>query len=292
MNIPSKSAQFAKSVEVSGQPFDLEEVRRFLRMLAPEETQFQFQTFDDNRDRSARRTNLSRTAFGTFDEHLAWLTEANQRNAAVCVTVNKTLGGRAKQNVTAVRALMLDLDGAPLGPVQACKLRPHVITETSPGHYHAFWRLDGLPIDSFKSCQLGLAERFDGDPGVATLERCARLPGFFHCKNADAPFLVRIVESNDHPAYSADQILAEFPPRSWPHKQPQSGLVLPAGAPLEAAEAFINAHFFQGEARLLSTIGGAFIGMWAATIGNTLTRSLSVTCMSSCGLHSYRRRAV
>jgi hypothetical protein len=152
MNIPSKSAQFAKSVEVSGQPFDLEEVRRFLRMLAPEETQLQFQTSDDNRDRSARRTNLSRTAFGTFDEHLAWLTEANQRNAAVCVTVNKTLGGRAKHNVTAVRALMLDLDGAPLGPVQACKLRPHVITETSPGHYHAFWRLDGLPIDSFKSC--------------------------------------------------------------------------------------------------------------------------------------------
>lgn len=238
---------------------DVNQARHFLRTLAPGEARFQFQTFGDNRDVSEDNADLTRARFGSLDEHLGPLTRLNRDGAAICVAVNQTDGaGRTKENITAIRALFLDLDGAPLTPVLDCGLRPHIITETSPNRYHAFWRVDGLEPQKFEACQLELAARFDGDPAVATLERCARLPGFFHRKSAEAPFRVRIIKTNVVSAYTAKEILAEFPPRSRPHKSSRSGLVLPAGAPLVAAQEFLQASCSDGDKRLLHHYRGSF----------------------------------
>jgi hypothetical protein len=93
---------------------DPELAKTFLAVLAPGEMKFQFQTFDDNPDRSLKRAKLAWTGYGSLDKYSAWLREANDQSAAVCVTVNQTDGnGRAKKNMVGVRALMLDLDGAP-----------------------------------------------------------------------------------------------------------------------------------------------------------------------------------
>ena len=43
---------------------------------------------------------------------------------------------------------MLDLDGAPLDPVLKCKLKPHVIIETSPHRWQALWLVEkNFPLD-------------------------------------------------------------------------------------------------------------------------------------------------
>jgi RepB DNA-primase N-terminal domain/D5 N terminal like len=143
---------------------------------------------------------------------------------------------------------------------------PHIISETSQGHYHVFWRVADLPLDRWEDVQRGLAKRFDGDPAVATLERCTRLPGFFNCKDADNPFRVRIVEINKRSPYSADNILKEFPPEKKAHKAERSGkqIILPAGAPLTAAEAFVNHRYSLGEIPLLWSYRGAFY-RWTGT---------------------------
>jgi hypothetical protein len=42
-----------------------------------------------------------------------------------------------------VRALFLDLDGAPLEPV-LLHATPHIITESSPGRFHPYYRVQEM----------------------------------------------------------------------------------------------------------------------------------------------------
>lgn len=64
----------------------------------------------------------------------------NEQGAGIFVMVNAGDGkGRKRANVRAVRALFVDLDGAPLEPVVNGPIAPHMVTETSLGRWHAFW---------------------------------------------------------------------------------------------------------------------------------------------------------
>jgi hypothetical protein len=92
-----------------------------------------------------------------------------------------------------------DLDGVPLDPVMQIKFLPHIVNETSPRRWHAYWRVDDLPLDQFTAVQKGIAARFNGDPAVCDLPRVMRLPGFLHRKGV--PYLVRIKTAHEQPAY-------------------------------------------------------------------------------------------
>ncbi len=92
--------------------------------------------------------------------------------------------------MTRVRALFVDLDGAPLLPVLEHTSPPDIIVESSPGKWHAYWRVQDCPLDQFKSAQHRLAAQFQGDTSVCDLPRVMRLPGFFHHK-AD-PYMTRL----------------------------------------------------------------------------------------------------
>jgi putative DNA primase/helicase len=167
---------------------------------------FAFQTFDDDKNR--RNRALARTWTESFTtKSAAKLEELNKQGAGVFVTINRTDGcGRQSKNATAVRAVFVDLDGAPLEPVRKWNLKPYIIVESSPDRFHAYWRHDGsVKLDSFSRLQIKLAALFNGDPVVADLARVMRLPGAWHQKGEF--FQTRIV-SVDHsaPAYS----LADF----------------------------------------------------------------------------------
>jgi hypothetical protein len=150
--------------------------KKFLRQLDPNAERFTFQTFDDAPDREMKNKKLAKIFHGTFDEYADALARLNDAYAGIFVAINETDGaGRSKRNVTHVRALMLDLDGAPLDPVRQCAMKPHLIIETSAGHHHVFYLVEGMRLDEYEDAQRGLAKRFDGDPNVATLERCTRL---------------------------------------------------------------------------------------------------------------------
>ena len=167
-----------------------------------------FQTFADSR----RDARLARVLHGSVAEHAATLHRLNERGAGVFVTVNRTDGkGRKLENIRAVRTYFVDLDGAPLEPVQAAPLAPHVIIESSPGKWHAYWLLaPGAPLDdeTFKGVQQAIAERFGADPKVCDLPRVMRLPGFLHHKRA--PFQTRIVELRDAPRYTHAEFIEAF----------------------------------------------------------------------------------
>ena len=126
---------------------DRAEALRFLTLLAEDDYQHvTFQTFDDS---DAKRGSLARILHagvrGVYEELVA----LNADGAGVFVTVNRTdHKGRSAENVVGIRALFVDLDGAPLGPVLAAGLEPHIVVESSPGRFHAYWIMIARSIAS------------------------------------------------------------------------------------------------------------------------------------------------
>ena len=161
---------------------------RFLAALAPEGG-LTFQAFDDAK---GGRKELSRIMHGDYWRKASTLAELNSKGAGVFVMVNRGDGkGRKAENVTAVRAVFLDLDGAPLEPVLAAPIRPPIVCESSPCKYHAYWPVADMPPGDFRRAQQVLAERYGGDAKVCDLPRVMRLPGYLHTKGE--PFTSRLL---------------------------------------------------------------------------------------------------
>jgi hypothetical protein len=179
----------------------LAEAARFLKLLDSTATGFDFRTFDDDAERDDE--NLTWARYGTLDRYADELKYLNGRGAGVFVTVNETDGvGRKAENIERVRAVFVDLDGAPLEPVlQNPIVKPQIIVKTSPGKFHSYWLVHGMPLADFASVQKAMLRHFDGDPAIFDLPRVMRLPGFYHRK-CD-PFLVHIHSTTDVPPYPA-----------------------------------------------------------------------------------------
>lgn len=163
---------------------DPEQARRFLHLLDPEATFFTFQTFDDGPD---KRKSLARIMHGSLKSVGPDLSAMQKQGAGAFVTINETDGnGRQIHNVKRVRAVFVDLDGAPLKPVLEAGLAPHIVCESSPGRYHCYWLVRDCALDQFEPIQRALARKFNSDPSVHDLPRVMRLPGFIHMKKTPA----------------------------------------------------------------------------------------------------------
>ena len=188
--------------------FDCVAAGRFLTALDRGDS-FTFQTFDDNEQRKSRL--LARTLHGRLSDLASQLETLNRQGAGVFVTVNevRTSAPRTADNITRVRALFVDLDDAPIEPVLNWKLRPHIVVESSPGKFHAYWRVDGVPLEQCVALLKKLAALFGGDPKVCDLPRVLRLPGSWHQKinsegvRAAPPFKTVVKQvSGQSPDYS------------------------------------------------------------------------------------------
>lgn len=191
---------------------DLTLAKIFLQQLdQSEDPIFAFRTFSDNKE--IKDPTLTVNRYGKFDDIKDELIRLNNLGAGVFFTLNRTDGkGFRSQNINAIRAVAVDLDGAPLEPVQGFKLKPQIIVESSKGRYHAYWIIDKtkpLHLAMFEPVQSRIAELFNGDPSIKDLPRVLRLPGFFHKKAT--PFMTNLVTTHESPpSYSADDILNAF----------------------------------------------------------------------------------
>jgi hypothetical protein len=113
--------------------------------------------------------------------------------------------GRKEANVQGVRAVFLDLDGAPLQPVLDAGVEPHAIVESSPGKWHVYWQVTGCALDQFKPAQIALAKKFGGDLNVNDLPRVLRVPGFVHQKGE--PVQTRIERLEPFQPYAFDYLM-------------------------------------------------------------------------------------
>lgn len=178
------------------------EAETFLSMFGGKLT---FQTFGERH----KAPSLNCVLHGSFHLHKGRLEALNQKGAGIFVMVNEGDGnGRTKANVVRVRAYFVDLDGAPLAPVQKAPLQPHIIVQSSPGKWHAYWFVEDAPLDQFRKVQRALAEMFAGDPKVCDLPRVMRLPGYLHQKAK--PALVEVKSLSSSNPYAHAEFLAAF----------------------------------------------------------------------------------
>ena len=124
----------------------------------------------------------------------AVLEKKNKAGAAITMMISRGDGaGRKRENVTHITALFVDADGkCQLDALQSAQIKPHLIVETSPGRFHAYWKIRGLPIKGFKAMQARLAAKFDTDAAVTDSPRAMRVPGTINWKRGK-PFPVRIL---------------------------------------------------------------------------------------------------
>lgn len=167
---------------------------RFLAALTGDRTHT-FQTFAEA-DKLKR--GQGRVLHGSLESRCRLLSSLNEQGAGVFVMVNRGDGnGRKSANVTAARALFVDLDGAPVEPVLDCQLPPRIVVESSPGKWHCYWPIVDLPLERFTDAQKALAHLFAGDPKVCDRARVMRLPGFLHRK--DGAYQTRLVRADRAP---------------------------------------------------------------------------------------------
>ncbi|MFB9325906.1 DNA-primase RepB domain-containing protein [Paenibacillus aurantiacus] len=88
-------------------------------------------------------------------------------------------------------------------------LRQAMIVETKNG-YHAYWPIQGGSIAKFVPIQIALASKFSADPHITNLSRVMRVPGFYHMKNPDRPFLVRVVRWGRKKPFTQKELVARL----------------------------------------------------------------------------------
>lgn len=192
---------------------DFEQARRFIRILTGS-TPVTFQTYSDKDSLKVKKPDgktydpNAKILHGTLEQHAHTLTTLNRRGAGVYVCVNQTDGnGRKAENVTGVRALFIDTDGAPYP--QNLPLRPHIVVRSSPKRWHIYWCVSDVPLTAFRITQKALAVRYGTDTAVCDLPRVMRLPSFYHCKQD--PVMVDLLGVSNHPHYSFSEVKTAWP---------------------------------------------------------------------------------
>jgi hypothetical protein len=169
-------------------------------------TDFFFRSFDDavlsDGKKRSDKTLAKNYDFG-LKACITELRETNSKGAGVFVVINE--GGQKGQEITRVRAVFADTDGAPLGPLLT--LTPHMVVESSPNKWHVYWLVDAdFKLEDFTPIQKAIAIKYGTDISINDLPRVMRLPGFFH--NKSTPFPVRIIKlKKDLPRYSSAEII-------------------------------------------------------------------------------------
>lgn len=182
------------------------QTRAFMSLLEPDarHARFGFRTFDDKKDR--KKPGRAGKFSGTVDSCEGLLRERNGMGAGAFMVIND--GGHTDVEITKVRAVFADTDGAPLEPIVEA-LTPHAVICSSPGNWHVYWLVeDGFPLDRFTPIQKAIAQKFGTDPMVSNLSRVMRLPGFAHNKGDpfDVHFVPRYLKAT-LPRYSVQEIV-------------------------------------------------------------------------------------
>ncbi len=223
---------------------DIAIARAFLAELAPGETNFSFQTFDDGQ---SKRTELVHVFHGSLDSHFPELARLSSRGAGIYATVNRTdMKGRKAENVIAVRAIFVDLDGTPLENAKRFDFLPSIAVQTSPKRYHLYWLVAGIQRDEFQPIQKRMINLIGSDKSVNDLSRVMRLPGFAHRKKE--PFEVCFKTLRHGEPYSRDTFLSALDAAEFSHgvrlTVSNSSAHLPGGDERKSklAKAALNVH--------------------------------------------------
>lgn len=166
---------------------------------------------------------------GPLEDRVRSALEFNKRGYAVYYLPSVFEKGGYEENYAALlgyRALVIDLDGAPLGPVFSWKVSPSCIVETSAGKYQVIWAFDsllhcnkskvsglgeGVTYEEFNEAMAAVSCLFEGDLNACRATQPFRAPGFIHWKKAErdswqhspsgeTPYVSKVIWTNEETA--------------------------------------------------------------------------------------------
>lgn len=102
------------------------------------------------------------------------------------------------------------------------KLKPTMIVETKNG-YHCYWKAKEPTIEKWDTIEKGIISNvMYPDIKVKNLDRILRVPGFFHLKDTNHPFLCKLIYLDDR-EITETEMLDTFkipePPKNEPKKE-------------------------------------------------------------------------
>ncbi len=182
---------------------DRAEAEAFLHSLDPDCGCYSFRTFSDSGyTRNGTHDPLEKAIHGTLSQCWNELVALNQAGAVITVTINRTNGiGREVRDIQCVTAIFVDDDQGL--DRQALTITPHLVVNTSAGHFHYYWRVASLSKERFSEVQQRLAEHYSGDRRVQALNQSMQVPGFWRRKQVTQPRMPRLVETHDSPPLDA-----------------------------------------------------------------------------------------
>lgn len=150
------------------------------------------QTFDD----IWKNKSLARIAPRT-EGNLELMEDINSNGAGVFFSVNSMeRGKRSISSVTGVNARICEMDDytkeEQKQKIHDCPIRPSMVVESKKSYHMYRFSEDGT-VEKRKEICKGLRDYFDWDPAVVDISRVLRVPGYYHLKDRDDPYMIECV---------------------------------------------------------------------------------------------------
>lgn len=161
--------------------------------------------FDDKEDVRAKQ--------GAFEVDYEKALILNKEGYGIFFTPNSFNGKRQKKNISKINYWIVDIDEGNknnmLEKIKNLILQPSMIVETKRG-YHLYWKSLDATKEKYEEIENLLIVKMNGDKGVKDYTRLLRCPNFYHMKDKNNPFLVKVIKKNDDLIYSEKQMIFAF----------------------------------------------------------------------------------
>lgn len=150
---------------------------------------------------------------GTLAQMAETLQSYNANGYGIFCNINEMNGaGRELENIAYIRAHVIDLDDpftAGAAYQRAVEKQASFATQTSPGKYHVYWRVQPYVGNEFYTLhQRKLIQFYNSDPVIIDATRIIRAPGFLHLKGE--PHLITVWPLEMTKLWTAEEIQVEL----------------------------------------------------------------------------------
>ena len=153
-----------------------------------------------------------RKNWGAFEVSEQRARQLNKEGFGIFFTPNDFEGKRQIQNLKKINYYIADIDEGGKekiwSDIEKLILRPSVIVETKRG-YHLYWRVSNGTLDNYEKIENCIIAKLNADEGAKDCSRLLRCPSFYHMKDPQNPFLIKIIEENDK-VYKENELYLYF----------------------------------------------------------------------------------
>lgn len=146
---------------------------------------------------------------GAICTNYSELEKYNKLGYGIFFTPNDFDGERKVENLKRINFWIADIDDGSkdeqMKRIESLPIKPTTIVETKKG-YHCYWKAEDATLENYADIEAGLIERLKADKHCKDVSRLLRCPNFYHLKDPQNPFLVKVIK-NEEKSYSESKMM-------------------------------------------------------------------------------------